>query len=156
MFYGSRPITLLADEKGMIGTEAYVSSTDSAYVADMETGDEISNGTQIYAAVASKAKFNDDGSTDYSNILVIGSDAALSDTYLMYDQYQNREYILSVVNGLTGKSSTGITIEPKVITGNIFDITSAQITLLKVIFIGVIPAVTLIIGLVIWLRRKNR
>jgi hypothetical protein len=156
MFYVSRPITLLADEKGKIGTEAYVSSTESAYVADMQTGEETSNGQQIYAAVASKAKFNDDGSADYSNILVIGSDAALSDTYLMYDQYQNREYFLSVVNGLTGKSSTGITIEPKVITGNIFDITSSQITLLKVIFIGVIPAITLIVGLVIWLRRKNR
>jgi hypothetical protein len=79
-----------------------------------------------------------------------------SDQYLMYTQFQNREYLLSVINGMTGKTTTGITIEPKVITGNIFDVNSKSVTTLKIIFIGVIPAITLITGLVIWLRRKNR
>ena len=57
---------------------------------------------------------------------------------------------------MTGKTTSGLTIAPKVIKGNIFDITAEQIRLLKIIFIGVIPAVTLAIGLFIWLRRKNR
>lgn len=36
----------------------------------------------------------------------------LSDTYLQYSQYQNSEYFISVINGLTGKTA-GITITPK-------------------------------------------
>lgn len=155
----SRPIVLLQDEKGKITTEAYVSSTDQAYLARYKedgTVETFEYGKQIYAAVSSKASFNDDGSANYSNILAVGSESILSDSYLRYNQYQNREYFLSVINGMTGKTSVGITIEPKVITGELFEITAQQVTTLKIVFIGVIPALTLIIGLVIWLRRKNR
>lgn len=152
----ARPIKLLAEEKGTIGTEAYLSSTDTAVVLDAQTGEQIENGKQIYAATASKAAFKDDGTADYSNIFVLGSESIVSNTYMSTSQYQNREYILSVINGLTGKSSVGITVEPKVISGNLFDITADQISLLKKIFIGVIPALTLILGLVVFLRRKHR
>ncbi|MCB6615214.1 GldG family protein [Ruminococcus sp. 210702-SL.1.03] len=152
----SRPIKILAEEKGKHSATAYVSSTDSASVMDTSTGKATENGKQIYAALASKAVFNDDGTTDYSNIFVCGSYTMFSDTYLMYEQFQNREYLLSVVNGMTGKTTSGITIEPKVITGNIFDVDAAAVKRLKIIFIGVIPVATLVIGLTIWLRRKNR
>ena len=123
---------------------------------DTSTVKATENGKQIYAALASKAVFNDDGTTDYSNIFVCGSYTMFSDTYLMYEQFQNREYLLSVVNGMTGKTTSGITKEPKVITGNIFDVDAAAVKRLKIIFIGVIPVATLVIGLTIWLRRKNR
>jgi hypothetical protein len=152
----SRPVIQLAEEKGKNATESYVSSTESAYLVNPDTGETEENGTQNYAVMASKASFNDDGTTDYSNIFVCGSVTMFSDQYLMYTQFQNREYLLSVINGMTGKTTTGITIEPKVITGNIFDVNSKSVTTLKIIFIGVIPAITLITGLVIWLRRKNR
>lgn len=156
LIYGSRPIKLLADEKGKQKMESYVLSTENAYVADMETGEELEHGQQTYAAMSSKAAFTDDGGAVYSNLFVLGSDGMVSDEFLMFNQFQNRSYILSVLNGMTGKRSVGITIEPKVIKGNIFDITAEQIRLLKIVFIGVIPAVTLATGLIIWLRRKNR
>ena len=106
--------------------------------------------------MTSKVAFDDDGGATYSNILVLGADTMVASSELMYNQFQNRTYFLSVINGMTGKTTTGITIEPKVISGNIFDITAEQIRLLKIVFIGVIPLATLTIGLVIWLRRKNR
>ena len=154
---GSRPVKLLAEgEKGKMKIEAYVKSTGDAYVADLQTGEAIENGQQVYAAMSSKVAFTDDGGAIYSNIFVIGGDSMVGSSELMYNQFQNRTYILSVLNGMTGKTSTGITVEPKVITGNIFDITADQIRLLKIVFIGVIPLATLVTGLVIWLRRKNR
>ncbi len=156
IFEYSRPVNQLAEEKGKYITEAYLRSTDKAAVVDTATGEELSNGIQNYGVMASQAVFNDDGTTDYSNIFVLGADSMLSDTFLMYNQFQNSEYIMSLINGMTGKTNAGITIEPKVITGNIFDITAAQVKTLKIVFIGVIPAVTLIVGLAVWLRRKNR
>ncbi|MCR5140926.1 MAG: GldG family protein [Ruminococcus sp.] len=154
---GSRPVKLLAEgEKGKMNIEAYVKSTADAYVADLQTGEAIENGQQVYAAMSSKVAFTDDGGAVYSNVFVIGGDSMVGSSELMYNQFQNRTYILSVLNGMTGKTSTGITVEPKVITGNIFDITAEQIKLLKIVFIGLIPLATLAAGLVIWLRRKNR
>lgn len=150
-----RPIKIISEESGKQKVEALVTSTDQGCIMDTETGKALENGKQTFAALSSKASFEDGGAV-YSNILVLGSSEMVSDQFLMFNQFQNRTYILSLINGMTGKTSTGMTIEPKVISANIFDITAEQIRTLKIIFIGVIPAVTLITGLVIWLRRKNR
>lgn len=153
--YYSRPIKLLFDEEGQIGTEAYVKSTSNGYVADATTGDTLEKGQQIYTAVASKAVFLSDGSANYSNIIVFGSVDTLSDQFLSYSQFQNREYIISLLNGITHKTD-GIVIEPKVIEGNVFDITDKQKNILKWSFILIIPVIVLVLGGAIWLRRKNR
>ena len=153
----SRPIKLLFDERGFNGTEAYVTSSDNAYILDSKTGETIGKGKQIYTAVASKAVFSsEDGHGTYSNIVVYGAVETLDDRYLSYPQFNNREYVLSLLNGVTGKTRSGIVIEPKVIAGNVFDITSRQRSILQWTFILIIPAIVLIVGGVIWLRRKNR
>lgn len=168
LIFASRPVNLLFDEKGRISTEAYVKSTDDAFVRALqtsngqkqydETAETLAKGQQNYAAVSSRVSFkdNDEGGQDalYSNVIVLGSEQILG-TILQWDQYQNREYILSLLNGITHKTD-GIIIEPKVIEGNLFDVTDGQKSVLKWTFILVIPAIVLAIGILIWLRRKNR
>lgn len=159
-----RPVNTLFDEQDMVSTDAYLQSSDAAYTADVEIsqttgqvniGDALVKGQQNYMAVGSKAKFTDDNKTLYSNVIAVGSEGLLSDTYLQYSQYQNSEYFISVINGLTGKTA-GITITPKTITGNVFDITQQQKTVLKWTFCLGVPVVVLIVGIVIWARRKNK
>ena len=154
----------LFDEQDMVSTDAYLKSSDSAYTANVDIsqttgqvniGDALVKGQQNYMAVGSKAKFTDDNKTLYSNVIAVGSEGMLSDTYLQYSQYQNSEYFISVINGLTGKTA-GITITPKTITGNVFDITQQQKTVLKWTFCLGVPVVVLIVGIVIWARRKNK
>ena len=159
-----RPVNTLFDEQDMVSTDAYLKSSDSAYTANVDIsqttgqvniGDALVKGQQNYMAVGSKAKFTDDNKTLYSNVIAVGSEGMLSDTYLQYSQYQNSEYFISVINGLTGKTA-GITITPKTITGNVFDITQQQKTVLKWTFCLGVPVVVLIVGIVIWARRKNK
>ncbi len=159
-----RPVNTLFDEQDMVSTDAYLKSSDSAYTANVDIsqttgqvniGDALVKGQQNYMAVGSKAKFTDDNKTLYSNVIAVGSEGMLSDTYLQYSQYQNSDYFISVINGLTGKTA-GITITPKTITGNVFDITQQQKTVLKWTFCLGVPVVVLIVGIVIWARRKNK
>lgn len=159
-----RPVKTLFDEQDMVSTDAYLKSSDSAYTANVnisqttgqvQIGDALVKGQQNYMAVGSKAKFTDDNKTLYSNVVAVGSEGLLSDTYLQYSQYQNSEYFISVINGLTGKTA-GITITPKTITGNVFDITQQQKTVLKWTFCLGVPVVVLVVGIVIWVRRKNK
>ncbi|WP_298484830.1 GldG family protein [uncultured Ruminococcus sp.] len=159
-----RPVKTLFDEQDMVSTDAYLKSSDSAYTANVnisqttgqvQIGDALVKGQQNYMAVGSKAKFTDDNKTLYSNVVAVGSEGLLSDTYLQYSQYQNSEYFISVINGLTGKTA-GITITPKTITGNVFDITQQQKTALKWTFCLGVPVVVLVVGIVIWVRRKNK
>ena len=120
-------------------------------------GDKIEKGKLNYAAVGSKAKFTDDNDTVYSNVLVLGSEALLSDYYLQHNRYQNSEYFVSVLNGMTGKTTVnGLTIQPKSITGNVFDINESQKSKLKWTFCLIVPVCVLVIGIVIWVRRKNK
>ena len=156
LMLGSRPVKALYEEDGMIKTFNYVTSTDDAYTMDIQSQEVLEKGKQSYIVLASKAAFgveNDD--TYYSNVLALGSANIIDDRVLAYDQYQNREYILSVLNGMTGKTK-GITITPKVISGNLFDINDSQKSRLKWTFILIIPGIVLITGLVIWIRRKNK
>ena len=161
-----RPVNTLYDEQGMSVCTPYLTSTASAYTAtisvntmtgEIAVSDPIAKGAQNYAAVGSHARFNDDNSTSYSNILALGSEALLSDQYLQHNRYQNAEYFVSVLNGMTGKTTVkGLTIQPKSITGNTFDINESQKSTLKWTFCLIVPACVLIVGIIVWVRRKNR
>ncbi|MDE6149932.1 MAG: GldG family protein [Ruminococcus sp.] len=165
LIFASRPVNLLFDEKGKIATEAYVKSTSDAFVRALqtsngqkqydETSETLAKGQQNYVAVSSRVSFKDDAEALYSNVIVLGSEQILGNTYLQYNQYQNREYMLSLLNGITHKTD-GVVIEPKVIEGNLFDLTDSQKNVLKWTFILIIPVIVLVVGTVIWLRRKNR
>ncbi len=149
----TKPITIDYNEKKMLTCEAYIQTSDTGYTMD-EKNKELSSGVTVTAAVGSKAEFEND-KTNYSNLIALGSEYFVSDTVLQMSQYLNRQWILSIVNGVTGKSSS-ITIEPKTVEGGLFDLTNTQIRILEWVFIVIIPVIVLAIGIIIWIRRKNR
>ena len=149
----TKPITIEFDEKNMRTCEAYIQTSDTGYTMD-KNSKELTNGVTVTAAVGSKAAFIGD-KTNYSNLIALGSEFFLDDTVLQMSQYLNRQWILSIINGVTGKSS-GITIEPKTVEGGLFDLTNTQIRVLEWVFIVIIPVIVLALGIIIWIRRKNR
>ncbi|MBR1863086.1 MAG: GldG family protein [Ruminococcus sp.] len=161
----NRPVNTLFDEKNMVTTEKYVMSSKDAYTAELGYNEmfqyvpvnTLERGEQCYFAVGSKARFANDGSGDtfYSNILCFGSEYLLQNNILAAEQYQNSEYFFSILNGITHKTD-GIFIQPKTITGTAFDINEQQKTVLKWVFSAIIPAAVLVVGIVVWVRRKNK
>lgn len=149
----TKPITIKYSEKSMKTCEAYVQTSDTGYTMD-KNQKELTKGVTVTAAVGSKAVFVDDGA-DYSNLIALGSEFFLDDTVLQMSQYLNRQWILSLVNGVTGKSAD-ITIEPKTVEGGLFDLTNTQIRVLEWVFIVIIPVIILAIGIIVWIKRKNR
>lgn len=149
----TKPITIEYNEKSMKTCEAYIQTSDTGYTMDSKKN-ELTSGVTVTAAVGSKAVFVDDGA-DYSNLIALGSEYFLDDTVLQMSQYLNRQWILSLVNGVTGKSSD-ITIEPKTVEGSLFDLTNGQIKVLEWVFIVIIPVIVLAIGIIVWIKRKNR
>ena len=150
-----RPVKQLFDEKNKIKTEGYVKSTSDAYLMDPQSQKTIEKGQQNYMAVSSRVTYLDGNDAVYSNVIAAGTEFIFRDDVLPYTQYQNREYVLSLLNGITHKTD-GIVIEPKTIDANVYDITASQQSVLKWTFILIVPVIVLAIGLVIWLRRKNR
>ncbi len=152
----TKPITLKFDEEDMKKTVTLLKTADTGYKMDMNSGEKISSGEQITAAIGYKAVFGEDNTGGYSQVLVLGSEFLLDDSILQATQYANSQWILSVTNQMTGKTTSGITIEPSKIGGELFELTDAQISIYKWVFILVIPLIVLVIGVVVWIRRKNR
>lgn len=152
----TKPITLKFDEEDMKKTVALLKTADTGYKADLNSGEKVSSGEQITAAIGYKAVWGEDNTEGYSQVLVLGSEFLLDDTILQATQYANSQWILSVTNQMTGKTTSGITIEPSKIGGELFELTDAQISIYKWVFILVIPLIVLVIGVVVWVRRKNR
>ena len=149
----TKPITIDYNNKEMLTCEPYIQTSDTGYTMDSKNK-KLTSGVTVTGAVGSKAAFVGED-TYYSNLIALGSEFFLEDTVLQMSQYLNRQWILSIVNGVTGKSS-GITIEPKTVEGGMFDLTNTQIKVLEWTFIVIIPVIVLAIGIIIWLRRKNR
>lgn len=154
----TKPITLSYEEQDMRETVALLKTANTGYQAGLEDGEEIdgTTGEQTAAAIGYKAVFNDDNTTSYSQVLVLGSEYILNDSILQAIQYVNSQWILSVTNTVTGKTSTGITIEPAKVGGSLFELTNTQISIYKWIFNLGIPVIVGVVGIVVWRRRKNR
>lgn len=158
-----RPVSTLFDTKDMTSAVKYVQSSKNAYSAKinvaatgLDIGDHLSEGQQGYMAVGTRAAFGEgDDDNTYSNVIVFGSEYMVSDQYLADSHYQNSEYFLSVINGLTHKTQ-GVTIKPKTVTATLFDINDMQKNVLKWTFCLILPAAVLVLGIVIWVRRKNK
>ena len=65
-------------------------------------------------------------------------------------------YFVNMFNVLSGQDDPGITIEAKEVGNYELSITSGPANVIGVITIIIIPVAILIVGLVIWIRRRNR
>lgn len=92
-----------------------------------------------------------------SNVIVFGSDLMFSSDILSYNSFNNSAYFINLVNTISDKEDVGITIESKSMESKELGITDLTLQgLMMWIFVILIPIATLVTGLVIWLRRRNR
>ena len=139
-------------------TSALLTTSDEAVVMPLGASDEWKPNkkeakTLNGAVLATKS--NEEGYS--SNVLVIGSYDAFSEGALSSNSVNNAQYFLNVFNKIADKDNVGISIEGKSLDSKELGITSASLALtLKIIFIYVIPIFILIIGFIIWLKRKNK
>lgn len=155
----SRAVTPLFEEDGMKTVWKYLASSSNAYKVDMDAEESEQSGILYSMAIGAKGKFVSDEymnhSADFSHILAFGSDGFFSDAALAASQFENSDLIISMLNEITDKQE-GPVITPKAVNAVRFDVNEKQANVLKYVYIFVIPGITFIIGLVIYLRRKNK
>lgn len=104
------------------------------------------------AAVGTKTSGDDMN----SNVVAIGSYLIPNESALAMSSYNNGAYLINMVNKLTDNTDEGITIDGKDLTNPSLGITTDQINLLSAMCMVIIPIIIIIIGIVIWVRRRNR
>ncbi|MDO4420199.1 MAG: hypothetical protein Q4B92_07555, partial [Ruminococcus sp.] len=106
-----------------------------------------------YAAVAKKG--NDDLSK-VSNFIVWGSYEALSSNAINATNFNNAPYFVNIFNKTLGNESEAIVVDSVGLGFESLTVSSAQQVAVFVIFVVLIPLAVFAVGIVVWIRRKNR
>ncbi len=123
-------------------------SDDSWSLTDAEKG------SYTTAMVGSRLKY--DGTTPLtSRVIAFGSVESVANAFLTYTAVNNGDYMVNVANTVCGKDD-GISIVSKTVGAKNLGITEKQSTVIGGFFQFVVPILVLIVGAVIWLRRRNR
>lgn len=129
-------------------------ATESTTTTTFDTANVERGGNTVMAFSQNQIVINDNEFVQ-SDVLVVGSMAFL-DYYIVQDTaYNNAEYFISVLNTLCGKEDS-IVVAAKDMNISSMDVTESQMKILTVTVIAVIPAITLVIGIVIFVRRRSR
>ena len=119
--------------------------------ADFKPDYTILNGAAI-------GKHNDgsDESKD-SSVVVIGSYEAVTPNFLSTSSFNNASYFINLLNTLSEKEDVSVVIEGKDPSAHELGVTSANDILFPSILVRfVIPIAVLIIGIVVWIRRRHK
>jgi len=149
-----RSIDILWESKTGGVTTELLRSSDSVYLTTLESDEEEENvGPQTIMAMSTR-KYYEDSVPSESNILVMGSMMLADYNVMQTPSYNNAEYIMSVINTMTGKGNSLIIAE-KTLGNTAITITEGQLKGINFVLYG-IPFVVVIIGIVVIVRRKNR
>lgn len=161
--FQSRPLTLLFDSKDTRSTVPLLQTKDTAFIMTDEVQQAIKNGdtsginygVQTTMALGRKYVFDEENNMVFSNVLVIGSSETLDESFTSTTYFNNGDYFISVVNTMAGKNS-GISIVAKDLGSDSFDIDSGTANKYFALFIVIIPVAVLIIGTVVFIRRRSK
>lgn len=159
--YQARPISLLFDTKDTRSTLALLQTSETGCVITDAVWEEMKNGTApelgVYTtmAVGRKYIFDDNNAQVFSNVLVIGSSETLDANFTEQTYYNNGDYFVSIVSAMTGKNS-GISIVAKDLSSPTFSIDVSQVNGYVTVFMVVIPLAALVIGAVVFIRRRTK
>lgn len=94
---------------------------------------------------------------DASRVVVFGSYLMFTSDIMQLNSYNNSAYLMNVFNTVSDKDDSGITIESKSLDSEelgVTDVTTKNI--IMVIFVIIVPIAVIVIGIVLWMRRRNK
>lgn len=92
-----------------------------------------------------------------SKLVVFGSYLMFASDIMTYNSFNNSAYLLNLVNTVSNRDSVDIAIENKATDNYELGATSVAINnIIMIIFVIIVPLAIIVIGIVVWLRRRNK
>lgn len=154
-----RPVEQLYESNSSRTTEALLTTSDTSFLypfdADETFDPDGAERTSFVVGAVGTQSFVVDNEEHMSKVVVYGSSNMLDYYVTASASYANGSYMVSVINQLTGKEEL-ITIEEKSLDNTSITITDSQVRAISIIVIAVIPAAVALIGILVFVRRRNR
>ncbi len=157
--YNSRNITIKDKEtaQAILGAESSVGVIPfSVDTSEIESEKEIEKYKKKSVTVAAIGKKTNSDNKE-SNVAVFSSPYMFTNTFLSTSSYNNSNYIINFCNTVTNRGDMGITINSASLDDKELGVTNAAtIVAVGTIFIAIVPIIVLIIGLIMYIRRRNK
>ena len=157
---GARPISVLWDQDNWRGTQLLMTTSNSAYAKDLsvestayEQTDSDESGPFNVGVLAYQNQMHNLNST-FSYVLFLNA-GFVSDSTLGGDSFMNKDYFLAALNFMSDDSES-VVIASKDLTSANLVVTGAIRSVLYYLLIFIIPGVCLILGVLVWARRRHK
>ena len=70
--------------------------------------------------------------------------------------FGNLNIVLDTFNEVTGNADAAFSFVPKKIDAESYSVTQGKTNAVRVIFMGVVPVIVIVTGVVVWIRRKRK
>ena len=154
----ARSIKLLFENSGITETTALMTTSEESYAKSFESinsgytqGDDDAEGPFTVAAVSTRYKYENNVAVE-SHVFAAGSVEMLNSSYMDYNG--NGAFLFSVYKMMVDENETEIVGASKTATSTAMTLSTAAVRNGSIIFIGVIPVIFLVIGLIVYIRRR--
>ena len=154
----ARSITLLFESSGITETTALMTTSEESYAksssninAGYKKADGDPQGPFTVAAVATRYKYANNVAVE-SHLFVAGSVDMLGANYMNYNG--NSNFLYRVYQMMADENESEIVGASKEARSTSMTLDTATVRNASIVFIAVIPAIFLIIGLVVYIRRR--
>ena len=160
-FVQYRPVKQLFEENSNRSTKVLLSSYPSAIAVPFDADENwqyTENDMKSYPSIVmgERVMFDSDTSVQTtSNVVVFGSATVADSTFTTQSLFKNAEYLTVMSNELCGRDDVNV-VAPKTTGIKTLGISSAHRNVIVVIFQYVLPILIVVLGIVVWLRRRNR
>jgi ABC-type uncharacterized transport system involved in gliding motility auxiliary subunit len=160
----SRPIEILWETNSNRSVESIIStSATTAPYPLAESSEEnpidvdsLPKSSQVAMTLSTKT-WADSLGTDVrtSKLLVIGGDSFFDPNVISDSAFNNSDFAIKTINSVVGKESIA-TFAPKSILPPTIDVSVNEFRVIQIIVVFLIPIIVIVLGVVIFVKRKNR
>lgn len=152
LFY-SMPVRIIDSSSAV----SLLASSDSAVVWPRNAEEDWDPNEQTQEKLTGAALATKSSEVGDSHLLLIGSYDAWSNSALSSHSFNNAQYFVNLFNKIAQRDEIGITIEGKSLNNTELSITSQGLsTAISIVLRYVIPVAILLVGLVVWIKRRHK
>lgn len=157
------PMSIGFESKGSITVTSVMSSLESTVAAPVGTAADWSGygdyAEKSYPAViqSKKTDYDDDNNEIASYVFAFGSYEFIKSAYNEQSSVSNKNISLACAERAVGAENTGISFVSKTITNESFSdsVSQSSANVVRIIFMFLLPAISIAAGIYIFIRRKN-
>lgn len=156
----SRPVELLWEAKNGKTTSALLESSAQSGLYPMDAGenwqpteDDLVGPIPVFA-ISQNVRY-DNLTPLSSSLMVLGSVEAMDSSFLGETSFTNSEYFLALLDKLVGREES-IRLEDKTISNQSLNASASQVYGIGIAVAIVLPVILIIVGLIVFIRRRHR